>query len=154
MAEEMSRLMRLALSGSTEDELRQELTHTRDRMVRLLGQRKARQIWRDLSPVKPGRIAGERTYRDAAPLVDLYDELRSSEAYKHLSPTKTREEIGKFVHETRRFLYGSTAAGIAKTLGRALQSREQQKRREEMANAAIRRNMLVALLGSDKKPPE
>jgi hypothetical protein len=154
MTEGWNLLSEIALRGSDEDDLRRKLTEIRDQMIRLLGGSKTKKIWRETSPIKRGRVKGERTYDDPAFLVKLYDELRADTNFQHLSATKLREEIGNFADEKWKFKYASTALGVAKALQRALHQRSEQENHAKTASEAIRRNMLAAMLLRDIKSPE
>ena len=163
--------MRYPPHVDTEESLRAQARDLRQRLRRVLGERRARAVWDEINDVKRGRIPGERTYDNPEPLLHVYDVLRGSPA----NASATREELARAIaeqaHARSRGKFGATVVGITATIKRRLQEREKLRAEQKayaeqlaalMAEAAelqkqidrTRSPLAAALLGiTDMKMP-
>lgn len=153
MNDDLGALGRLAaLPADPDFGFGRRLMELRNEMVESLGSRRTRELWKELSPVKKGRIAGERTYADIGPLVSVFDLARADPDCREWSVTKIRDALGKNVHARWPLKYGATPAGISKRIGRALLSRAKELEKAKKRDALLRRNLLADLLMDTKSP--
>lgn len=152
MTDHPSALQRLAeIPAGTDFGYWNQLKQLRDEMTKALGARRTREIWKQLSPIKKGRIAGERTYADISPLVSVFDAARAHADCADWSDTRIRDALGAEAHARWPLEYGATAAGISKRVGRALLSRAEEAEKAKKRAATLHRNLLADLLMSDMK---
>lgn len=146
MTDDLGVLGRLA--GLSEDDFGygRRLTELRDEMTATLGHRRTRELWKELSPIKRGRIQGERTYAPPALLVAVFDDARAHPDCQEWSNQKILDELGRGAHARWPLRFGATPAGISKSIGRALDGRAKREAEAKARAALLNRNLLADLL--------